>query len=159
LTNFLPLFAGRPVELVAEGPGVEGLVAALRRGPGWSLLKLTPAHVALLEPALTATERAASARGLVIGADQVSGELTHAWQTTAPGVTLINEYGPTETVVGCSSYQLPAARTPVGPVPIGRPIANLTMYVLDEGRQVTPVGVVGELYIGGVGVARGYWRR
>jgi acyl carrier protein len=72
---------------------------------------------------------------------------------------VVNEYGPTETVVGCCAYEVPADAAAVGSVPIGRPIANMTAYVLDEALGLVPVGVPGELYVGGVGVGRGYWRR
>ncbi|MGH9350162.1 MAG: amino acid adenylation domain-containing protein [Vicinamibacterales bacterium] len=159
LTNLLPLFAGGRVQLVEEGPGVDGLVKALHARPRWGLLKLTPTHLALLNPALTPEEREASARVLVIGADQLTAEPTAVWQETAPGVTLINEYGPTETVVGCSSYVFDRRAPKAGVVPIGRPIANTTFYVMDPERELLPIGIPGELYIGGVGVARGYWGR
>jgi amino acid adenylation domain-containing protein/non-ribosomal peptide synthase protein (TIGR01720 family) len=159
LTNFLPLFVGKPVVLVEEGPGVEGLVRQLQGKPEWSLLKLTPTHLTLLNAELSAEEKRASTRVLVIGADNLVAEPTLAWREQAPGVKLLNEYGPTETVVGCSIYGIGDNSPRHGGMPIGRPIANMTMYVLDEYGQPLPVGVAGELYIGGVGVARGYWGR
>ena len=159
LTNFLPLFVGRPVVLTKEGSGVDGLLAAIRRRPHWSLLKLTPTHLTLLNPLLTSEEMAASAGVLVIGADQLVGEPTAPWRDCAPDVTLINEYGPTETVVGCCVHTITPDTRRSGIVPIGKPIANITMYVLDAAMQLTPIGVAGELYIGGVGVGRGYWDR
>jgi amino acid adenylation domain-containing protein/non-ribosomal peptide synthase protein (TIGR01720 family) len=159
LTNFLPLFAGKTMVLVEEKPGVEGLVKLLRQKPGWSLLKLTPTHLTLLNGQLTAEEKRASTRVLVIGADNLVAEPTLAWRKEAPGVKLLNEYGPTETVVGCSIYRIGEGSPRQGGMPIGKPIANMTMYVLDTYGQPLPVGVPGELYIGGIGVARGYWGR
>ncbi|WP_226488293.1 non-ribosomal peptide synthetase [Pseudomonas sp. B20] len=72
-----------------------------------------------------------------------------------PGFAVINNYGPTETTVVATS----GAMQPGGPLHIGGPIANTRVYVLDEQLQPVPVGVVGELYIGGAGVARGYLNR
>ncbi|KPY86808.1 non-ribosomal peptide synthetase [Pseudomonas syringae pv. tagetis] len=72
-----------------------------------------------------------------------------------PGFAVINNYGPTETTVVATS----GAVKPGGPLHIGGPIANTCVYVLDEQLQPVPVGVIGELYIGGAGVARGYLNR
>src|SRR6185369_1499963 len=72
---------------------------------------------------------------------------------------LINEYGPTETVVGCCVYEVPPGTSPSGALPIGRPIANTQLYILDAHMQPAPLGVPGELYIGGAGLARGYLGR
>lgn len=67
-----------------------------------------------------------------------------------------NVYGPTETTIWSSCCRVESG---TGPVSIGRPIANTSMYVLDAHGMMAPVGVPGELHIGGVGLARGYWRR
>ena len=69
---------------------------------------------------------------------------------------VVNMYGPTETTVWSSTYTLTGSETTV---PIGRPIANTELYILDHHMQPVPVGTPGDLYIGGKGVARGYWRR
>ncbi len=159
LTNFLPLFVGRRVVLVPEGPGIDALAAILRRERDFSFIKITPTHLMLLNQVLTPEEAAASARTLVIGADDLPADSTVFWQQAAPGTVLLNEYGPTETVVGCSIFTIPPGTRGTGSVPIGRPISNITMYVLDAHMEPVPVGVPGELYIGGIGVARGYHGR
>jgi len=159
LTNLLPLFAGRPVRLLAEASPVEALAGVLRGRPGFGLIKITPIHLGLLNGLLAADEAAGAAHTLVIGADFLSAEPTVFWQEHAPGVRLMNEYGPTETVVGCSAYVLPNGKHRAGPVPVGHPIQNLAFYVLDARLEPVPVGLPGELYIGGAGVARGYLGR
>ncbi|MEZ4726487.1 MAG: AMP-binding protein [Caldilineaceae bacterium] len=97
------------------------------------------------------------ANAFVIGGEALFGHHLAIWQQHAPQTRLINEYGPTETVVGCCSYEAQTGIT--GAVPIGRPIANTQLYVLDQYHQPAPIGVPGELYIGGAGVARGYLNR
>ncbi|MBO0783768.1 MAG: non-ribosomal peptide synthetase, partial [Ktedonobacteraceae bacterium] len=76
-----------------------------------------------------------------------------------PALRIVNEYGPTETVVGCCSYELGSEEGLSGDVPIGKPIRNTRVYVLDGSMRPAPVGVVGELYIAGAGLARGYLRQ
>ena len=78
------------------------------------------------------------------------------WRESSPDTMIVNEYGPTEATVGCCVYQLPAGEWGSGAIPIGRPIANMQLYVLDHALQPVGMGIEGELFIGGVGVARGY---
>jgi amino acid adenylation domain-containing protein len=156
---FTPLLTGRAVTMLPEEGEIEALVAALVRPGNFSLVKLTPAHVEVLNQ-LVPRERAAGATGaLVIGGEALSWETLAFFRKNAPATRLINEYGPTETVVGCCVYDAPAGGAPSGVVPIGRPIANTRLYVLDARRRPVPIGVSGELYIGGDGVARGYLNR
>ncbi|HEX2189541.1 MAG TPA: amino acid adenylation domain-containing protein, partial [Longimicrobiaceae bacterium] len=155
----LPLARGERVVLTDEGDAVEGLARALREEPGFTLVKLTPAHLGLLAEQLTGAEAAAAARTLVVGGEALPAELAAYWRRVAPGTAVVNEYGPTETVVGCAVYGVPDADGGPGSVPIGRPIAGTRVYVLGAGMQPVPVGVPGELFVGGAGVARGYLGR
>ena len=72
---------------------------------------------------------------------------------------LLNGYGPTETTTFATTYEIIVVPDNAWSIPIGTPIANTQVYVLDERMEPVPVGVAGELYIGGAGVARGYWNR
>jgi amino acid adenylation domain-containing protein len=155
---FPPLLAGRCAVLVKEDPTLETLTEALRSGD-FSLVKLTPAHLEALSQKLDAQQRRGSTRAFVIGGEALLGETLSVWRKQSPGIRLINEYGPTETTVGCCVYEVPPGPIPAGAVPIGRPIANTRLYILDRHLQPVPVGVPGELYIAGDGLANGYLRR
>jgi amino acid adenylation domain-containing protein len=156
---FAPLLSGRRVVLVPEESGVEGLGEALRASGGFSLVKITPPHLEVLNYLLPAAEAAGRTGALVIGGEALKAEALGFWRKHAPETRLINEYGPTETVVGCCVYEVEPGEVIGGIVPIGRPIANTRLYVLDARFEPVPTGVAGELYIGGSGLARGYLNR
>src|SRR6185436_4853240 len=137
---FLPLLAGRCVELVPEEEGIEGLAGALAEG-GFGLVKLTPAHLEVLQRLLPPERAAGCADAFVIGGETLSGEQLAFWREHAPGLRLINEYGPTETVVGCCTWEIPDSAPRRGPVPIGRPIANTRILLLDRWLHPVPIGV------------------
>jgi amino acid adenylation domain-containing protein len=153
-----PLVSGGAVELIERQTGVEGLTQALRPGSDYTLVKVTPSHLELLMRSLENQPIEGRVRALVIGGEALRPEIVRWWQKAAPQTRLINEYGPTETVVGCCTYQVEAAEEEWrDAVPIGRPIANTQLYVLDQEMEPVAIGQSGELYIGGAGVARGYW--
>ncbi|MBN8468384.1 non-ribosomal peptide synthase/polyketide synthase [Corallococcus exiguus] len=156
----LPLSQGTGVQLVAEAEDVEGLSLAMRERDSFGLVKLTPSHLQMLSKLLPASEAATATRAFVIGGEALSFEQLAFWRAHAPATRLFNEYGPTETVVGCCVHEVEAHDASTsGPVPIGHPIANVELHVLDARGALVPVGVPGELYIGGLPLARGYWRR
>ncbi|PYS75785.1 MAG: non-ribosomal peptide synthetase, partial [Acidobacteria bacterium] len=156
---FPPLVAGRSVRLLGDDEAAGELLAeALRGRPDFSLIKITPAHLEMLGLLMKPDEIEGAARALVVGGEVLHAESLSFWRAHAPATRLINEYGPTETVVGCCVYEAQAAM-PSGPVPIGLPIANTQVYVLDERMNPTPFFAAGEIYIGGAGVARGYLNR
>jgi amino acid adenylation domain-containing protein/non-ribosomal peptide synthase protein (TIGR01720 family) len=156
---FAPLVAGRTVTLVPEERGVLGLAEALRKGEDFSLIKLTPSHLEALSAELSGDELSGKARALVIGGEALLSRQLEHFRARSPSTRLINEYGPTETVVGCAVYELPEGPLPEGAIPIGRPIANTRIYLLDARLEPVPVGVTGEIYIAGAQVGRGYLRQ
>jgi acyl-coenzyme A synthetase/AMP-(fatty) acid ligase len=158
---FPPLLSGRTIEVLDEAPGVGALAEAVRSGRLFSVVKITPSQMDLLRHELSPEELADHCATLVIGGESLSRETAARWRELTPSSILVNEYGPTETVVGCCAYDMPPALPSGelagrGSVPIGRPIGNTRLYVLDEKLRLVPVGVPGELYVGGHGVARGY---
>ncbi|MBD2166660.1 amino acid adenylation domain-containing protein [Calothrix membranacea FACHB-236] len=156
---FSPLLVGRQVELLPENQGIDALASALRRSHNLSLVKITPAHLDLLKGQLSPEEVAGRTRAFIIGGENLLAEKLTFWQDFAPDTMLINEYGPTETVVGCCVYQVPNNLRDSGSISIGKPITNTQLYVLDKHWKPVPIGVVGELYIAGLGLARGYLNR
>jgi amino acid adenylation domain-containing protein len=101
-----------------------------------------------------------SLRLVVLGGEKVSAEAVRHWNRVAPRrCRLLNTYGPTEATISCTSFEIQQAATATSEIPIGRPISNTRIYILNERREPTPVGVAGEIYIGGAGVARGYLNR
>jgi Non-ribosomal peptide synthetase modules and related proteins len=122
-----------------------------------AFLKATPSHLALLK---ALPDAFCPTGDLVVGGEQLLGEVVDEWRRTHPTATVINEYGPTETTVGCMEYRIePGANVVPGPVSIGRPVWNTQLYVLDAGLRPVPIGTPGELCVAGAGLARGYLDR
>jgi acyl-coenzyme A synthetase/AMP-(fatty) acid ligase/acyl carrier protein len=113
----------------------------------------------LLGGQLSPEQAAGRTRAFIIGGENLLPEHIAFWQKHAPQTALINEYGPTETVVGCCVHRIGDDEPTAAAIPIGRPIINTQLYILDERLRPMPIGVTGELYVGGAGVARGYLNR
>ncbi|WP_316775277.1 non-ribosomal peptide synthetase [Streptomyces sasae] len=157
-TLWAPLVTGAPVTVVPPGTELTGLGRALTASAPYSFVKLTPGHLDVLAAQLTPAEAASLAPVLVVAGEPFTRAGLERWRALAPGTELINEYGPTEATVGTSIHRVPRAVT-TDVLPIGRPLPNVTQYVLDAELRPVPTGVIGELYIGGLGVARGYTGR
>ena len=156
---FSPLLVGCRVLLLPEASEIEALKTALCSGTKFSLVKITPAHLEILSQLLAEEKIEIKTQAFIIGGEALTKKHISFWQKHAPQTKLINEYGPTETVVRCCVYEVQPKSFPGGNIPIGRAIANTQLYILDSNLQPVPVGVAGELYIGGAGVARGYLNR
>ncbi|UFP93833.1 non-ribosomal peptide synthetase [Gloeobacter morelensis] len=134
-------------------------LAAYSRLHGIDCLKIVPSHLGALLSAARAADLLPR-RCLVLGGETCSWELIAKLRQLAPSCRILNHYGPTETTVGVLTHLVEDRPHPdAATVPLGRPLANSQVYVLDEHRQPVPVGIPGELYIGGRSVARGYLNR
>ncbi|WP_386752912.1 amino acid adenylation domain-containing protein [Lysobacter yangpyeongensis] len=100
---------------------------------------------------------ALSLRRLLVGVEPLVEADLHRLMRLLPGLSVVNGYGPTETTVYCTSYA--DIRDRARNAPIGRPIANTQIHLLDASLQPVPPGVVGEIHVSGLGVARGYLNR
>ncbi|MCX4992713.1 MULTISPECIES: non-ribosomal peptide synthetase [unclassified Streptomyces] len=147
-----PLAAGQRVWLY--GGELTELGGALVGAGPFSFLKLTPGHLELLGGQLSDEEIRSLTTRIVVAGEALPGALVERWRRLLGNGRMVNEYGPTEATVGTCVFPIETAYE--GVVPIGRPLPNVHMRVLDVELRPVPVGVVGELYVGGSGVARGY---
>ncbi|WP_208762855.1 non-ribosomal peptide synthetase [Rhizobium mongolense] len=154
---FAPLLHGGHALLTKEGDEVDGLKAEIVSPRG--LVNITPSHLDVLGQQLLSASDTSQVEVLVIGGEALSSSTVELWRQIQPAARMVNEYGPTEAVVGCAFHDIPADLSGSTNVPIGRPIANTRLYLLDGHGAPVPFGAVGELYIGGAGVARGYLNR
>jgi amino acid adenylation domain-containing protein len=158
-TLFGPLIAGQTLTLLARGDEMDSIARLCSSdGAPYTLLKVTPSHLKLLNRVLPESGRAPTI-ALMIGGEALVPVDVHLWQKRFPEVRLINHFGPTEGTVGCCTFEISAPVMELASIPIGRPIANTKIYVLDKHGEPAPVGIAGELHIGGAGVTRGYLNR
>ncbi|MGF1426922.1 amino acid adenylation domain-containing protein [Kitasatospora sp. LaBMicrA B282] len=154
-TLWVPLLTGAPVTLFPHGRDLAELGAFLVESGPFDFLKLTPGHLEMLSHQLTPAETEGLTPVLVVGGEALLGQVAERWCEWLGGGRVVNEYGPTEITVGNCVFDVEGPQ-PTEVVPIGRPIPATSMYVLDAALQPVPVGTVGELWIGGAGLARGY---
>jgi len=124
---------------------------------GFTFMKATPSHL----PLLAGLPASCVPTGqLMLGGEALPAALLAEWRQRHPGLALVNHYGPTEATVGCLDYTLgPGDQVPDLVVPVGRPMWNTRVFVLDASLGLVPPGVAGELYVAGAGLARGYLGR
>jgi amino acid adenylation domain-containing protein len=152
LELFLPLICGAHLVLAGRAEAADGRqLAAQLEQVGATVMQATPATWRLLLESGWAGSRSLK---MLCGGEALPRSL--ADRLLSKGAALWNLYGPTETTIWST---LQAVGPGPGPVVIGRPIANTQLYILDENLQPAPLGVAGELYIGGAGLARGYLNR
>lgn len=159
---FVPLSKGGSV-IVYSGE-FEEILSGIDSDQLNNAMKLTPAHLAYM---MHTEKNRRSVRTYIVGGEALNSKLVKQLfeedqcNESDGDLVVYNEYGPTESTVGCSVYEINNSNVSeiMTNVSIGRPIANTELYVLDAQLQYVPIGVVGELYIGGAGLARGYHKK
>ena len=154
-TIFVPLVAGK---LLSIYPQCKGEITEILKNAFASIhfintMKLTPSHISLLsEIGLSAT----NIQLIVVGGEQLQVSQINFLHALNSSLRIFNEYGPTETTVGCCVSEIECGENRIH---IGSPISNTKLYILDAHMRPAPIGIKGELHVGGAGVARGYLNR
>jgi surfactin family lipopeptide synthetase A len=155
-----PLCSGGTLHVLPRDRAMDPAAVAdyFRRHP-IDVLKIAPSHLAALVDSSRGSE-VLPRHLLIVGGESSSPEFMEKLAELAPATTVFNHYGPTEATVGVATYKvarsfLRRAKT----VPLGRPLPNTQVYLLDKAMQPVPLHVPGEIWIGGAGIARGYLNR
>ncbi|MEE8584938.1 MAG: amino acid adenylation domain-containing protein, partial [Acidobacteriota bacterium] len=149
-----PLAVGECLALMPEEEALETLLKRFGHRDAFTLLKLTPSHLRLLQEAGSPLDPQAGV--MIVGGEGLTGADLESLRRCTPETRVWNEYGPTEATVGCCVYEFELGDAPEGSVPIGRPIPGMSIYLIGGRFQPVPLGVAGELCIAGAGLARGY---
>jgi amino acid adenylation domain-containing protein/FkbM family methyltransferase len=121
-------------------------------------LKIVPSHLAALQSSAH-PERVLPGRLLILGGEASRVDWVNSLRTLATECAILNHYGPTETTIGVLTYNVDSGEPHTATLPLGRPLANTQVYVLDTDLRAVPMGATGELFIGGDGLARGYFKQ
>lgn len=150
------LNGGKLVILPPDEVSLEGIGAILRRHGVTSLWLTSGLFQLMVDERL---EDLVGVRELLTGGDVVSMQHAKKALDKLTSTTLINGYGPTENTTFSACHRITSADLQRSSLPIGKPIAHSTCYVLDAHGELCPIGVPGELHVGGDGLSHGYWKR
>ncbi|WP_080497089.1 non-ribosomal peptide synthetase [Bacillus wiedmannii] len=150
---FTPLISGNQI-VIYSGDGKEFILDTVLKENKATIVKLTPAHLTLIKDR---DNRHSSVKKMIVGGDNlkvtVAKEVINSFHKE---MEIYNEYGPTEATVGCMTYKYATEKDNGVSVPIGVPIDNTQIYILDKYLKPVATNLQGEIYISGDGVARGY---
>jgi len=150
---FLPVICGAEIRLF-ERIEFKNIFKDLLVEKKVNILKITPSHIALME---SFTSDKTAVHTCIVGGEQLTTEACRKLQKVlGEQCRIFNEYGPTEATVGCMTYRF-NKNDPYNVVPIGEPISNMAIYLLDHDGQPVPPGEIGEIFIGGASVSNGYY--
>ncbi len=160
--HFATWTAGATLVLHPERqPGPPAELLALAEREGVTVVGLTASYWHALVAELPELAVPPSLRLVIVGTETVSAARLEAWrEAVGDRVAVANAYGPSEATVQATLHRPPPGeRRPARSVPIGRPMANVRTYLLDRGLEPVPAGTSGEVFLGGMGLARGYLGR
>lgn len=150
---FTPLVSGNKI-VIYDNDETEFVLYKILRENKATVVKLTPAHLTLLK---NMGNVKSNIKKFIVGGEDLKVALAkEVYNSFSKNIEIFNEYGPTETVVGCMIYKYDEEKDKGVSVPIGYPADNVQIYILDNELNTVPTGFVGELYVSGDGVARGY---
>jgi tyrocidine synthetase-3 len=153
---YVPLITGNTVA-VFHREAKEALLEEIVADDQIGICKLTPSHLTLVR---NRDNRQSRIKRFIVGGEAFGTELARdIHESFGSGLEIFNEYGPTEATVGCMIYQYDAINDTRANVPIGKPAANVSLYLLDRWLAPVPSNVTGELFIAGPGLAQGYLNR
>lgn len=155
---FLPLISGNKIIVYNSDQESNNshLLYDILKDNKVSILKLTPAHLNLMKDFANSDS---ILKKLIVGGDVLEKTLAKSiYNLYKKDIKIFNEYGPTEVTVGCMIHEYNEYDQGVT-VPIGKPIYNTDVYIMNSNQEIVPVGTTGELYIGGIGLAKGYLHR
>jgi amino acid adenylation domain-containing protein/non-ribosomal peptide synthase protein (TIGR01720 family) len=152
---FLPLIsAGKLVIYPEPIDATDMTIRSVIEDNRVDIIKLTPAHLTLIQAMDFSTSKL---KKLIVGGDDFKTDLALAMDKYFAGnIEIYNEYGPTEATVACTVHRFNPLTNRTASVPIGMPIDQAKIYLLDSHLHAVPQGVVGEIYIAGAGLAKGY---
>ena len=150
------LIGGYTMLLLPQDDVLTRLRHLLERRENLTFISSVPSHLEALRHLLNPARLTHQVQTIVSAGEALQASTLAFWRAHAPTTRLYNEYGPTETTVACCAYEVTPTSPQSGPLPIGQPVWNVRMYVLDEQMRPVSAGLVGDLYVGGNGVARGY---
>ncbi len=155
---FVPLTTGNEICIYPEAGNAFPIDQVLEDNLV-DVVKLTPSHLRLMRSAshFRRPTYQSKIKRLIVGGEELTSQLAHEIHALFDGrVEIYNEYGPTEATVGCMIYQYQGEQELRRTVPIGQAIDNMDILLLDQHHKLVPEGVVGEMYIAGVGLSSGY---
>jgi amino acid adenylation domain len=155
---YAPLWCGQAVQLIPEDQDLPAQISEVLSSGPYGFIKLTPGQLDLITSMIGADAARSLAGLLAVGADLFPVQSLQRWRELDSVTPVLNEYGPTEASVANAFFMTPDSFSGET-IPIGRPIENTSMYILDDDLQPVPAGAEGEIFIGGVCCARGYLGR